>query len=101
MVRIKKGDLVEVVSGKEKGRQAKILKIMGSKVLLEGVNRVKRHTKPSQKNPRGGIVEKEAPLHASNILPVDSKTGKGGRLRMEVKDGKRLRCFVKTGTELK
>ena len=101
MVRIKKGDLVEVIAGKEKGRQGKVLKIMASKVLLEGLNRVKRHTKPSQKNPRGGIIEKEAPLHISNVLPVDSKTGKGGRVRLVVKDGKKLRCFVKTGTELK
>ena len=100
---LKKGDMVQVMSGKERGKTGKILKMYRPKqrVLIEGLNKVKKHTKPSQQNPRGGIIEKEAPLHWSNVLLVDSKTGKGGRLGIGEKDGKRVRVFKKTGTELK
>lgn len=100
---LKKGDLIEVIAGKEKGKQGKILKVFpdDAKVLVEGVNKVKRHTKPSQQNPQGGIVEKEAKLHYSNVLAVDSKTGKGGRLSVKRDGNKKTRFFRKTGTELK
>ncbi len=100
---LKKGDLVEVIAGKEKGKQGKILKVFpsDSKVLVEGLNKCKRHTKPSQQNPQGGIVEKEAKLHYSNILAVDPKTSKGGRLSVKVSEGKKVRYFRKSGSELK
>src|SRR5262245_9163278 len=101
--KIKKGDLVEVIAGKDKGKQGKVLELLVDKmrVRVEGVNRVKRHTKASQKNPQGGIIEKEAPVHYSNVLLVDSKTGKGGRVKIVLKGDKRSRVFKKSGTELK
>ncbi len=101
--RLKKGDLVEVIAGKNKGKQGKILKVyfQEKRFLVEGVNKVKRHTKPTQKLPQGGIIEKEAPLDFSNVLAVDPKTNRGARLGIEFKDGKRLRVFKKTGSFLK
>ena len=101
--KIRKGDLVEVISGKDKGKQGKILELLIKKerVLVEGVNRVKRHTKPSQKSPQGGIIEKNAPIHVSNVLLVDPKTNKGGRVKITIKGDKKTRVFKKTGTELK
>lgn len=101
--KLKKGDLVEVISGKDKGTKGKILKVLTAeaRVIVEGANRVKRHTKPSQAKPQGGIVEKEASLHISNVLAVDPKTNRGGRLKIQEKSGKRLRVFAKSGSELK
>lgn len=102
-LKIKKGDLVEVIAGKDKGKQGKVIGVIidKSRVLVEGVNRVKRHTKPSQKNPQGGILEKEAPIHYSNVLLVDPKTNKGGRIKIVVKGDKKTRVFKKSGSELK
>ena len=101
--RLKKGDLVEVIAGKDKGKQGKILevRVAAGRVLIEGLNRVKKHTKPSQKNPQGGIQDKEAPLHISNVMLVDPKTNKGGRITIVKKGEKNIRTFKKTGTELK
>ena len=101
--KIKKGDLVEVIAGKDKGKQGKVmgLYVDQSRILVEGVNRVKRHTKPSQKNPQGGILEKEAPIHYSNVLLVDPKSGKGARIKTVIKGEKKVRVFKKSGTELK
>jgi len=101
--KMKKGDLVEVIAGKDKGKQGKVLGLLSEKerVLVEGVNRVKRHTKPSQKNPQGGILEKEAAIHVSNVMLVDPKTGKGGRIKITIKGEKKTRVFKKSGTELK
>lgn len=101
--KMKKGDLVEVIAGKDKGKQGKILQLVTKdhRVLVEGVNRVKRHTKPSQKNPQGGIIEKEAAIHWSNVMLVDPKTGKGGRIKVVAKGDKKTRVFKKSGSELK
>ncbi len=101
--KMKKGDLVEVIAGKDKGKQGKILQLITDKnrVLVEGANRVKRHTKPSQSNQAGGIIEKEAAIHASNVMLVDPKTNKGGRVKIVVKGDKKGRVFKKTGSELK
>jgi large subunit ribosomal protein L24 len=101
--KMKKGDLVEVIAGKDKGKQGKIIEIVTDKmrVLVEGVNRVKRHTKPGQKNPQGGIIEKEAAIHYSNVLLVDPKTNKGGRVKITAKGDKKSRVFKKSGSELK
>lgn len=101
--KMKKGDLVEVIAGKDKGKQGKILGLLveKSRVLVEGVNRVKRHTKPSQKSPQGGIIEKEAAVHSSNVMLVDPKTGKGGRIKIAIKGDKKTRVFKKSGSELK
>lgn len=101
--KMKKGDLVEVIAGKDKGKQGKVIGLLTAKqrVLVEGVNRVKRHTKPSQKNAQGGIIEKEAAIHVSNVMLVDPKTGKGGRIKIVNKGDKKTRVFKKSGTELK
>src|SRR5476649_778100 len=74
----KKNDIVQVIAVKYKGKSGKILKLIKDKnrIIVEKVNLVKRHTKPTQKDPQGGIIEKEAPLHVSNVLPVSSITGK-------------------------
>ena len=101
--KMKKGDLVEVIAGKDKGKQGKIVTLLTKKqrVVVEGVNRVKRHTKPSQTNPQGGILEKEAGIHMSNVMLVDPKTNKGGRIKITMKGDKKIRTFKKSGTELK
>ena len=85
-LRIRKGDVVEVRSGDHRGARGKILWIDAEKgkVVVEGVNLVYRHVRPTQKNPQGGRVQKEAPLHLSNVLPYDSAKGKGVRVRFEV-----------------
>ncbi|MFQ5461154.1 MAG: 50S ribosomal protein L24 [Phycisphaerae bacterium] len=85
-LRIRKGDVVEVRSGDHRGARGKILWIDGEKgkVVVEGVNMVYRHVRPTQKNPQGGRVQKEAPIHISNVLPYDSTKGKGARVRFEV-----------------
>ena len=101
--RLKTGDLVVVISGKNKGKQGKIARIIADydRVVVEGVNLIKRHLKPTAKNPQGGILEKEAPLHASKVMPVDPKTGKPTRVRF-TKDakGNTTRVAVKSGEEL-
>ncbi len=101
--RLKKGDLVVVISGKNKGRQGKIARVLTDtdKVIIEGVNLIKRHMRPTAKNPQGGILEKEAPLHACKVMPVDPKTGKPTRVRYAVDaKGHKNRIAVKSGDEL-
>ena len=98
---VKKGDTVQVMSGKDKGKQGVILKAMPSKnrVVVEGVNVMKKHAKPSQANPQGGILEIEAPIHVSNVMPLDPKTGKPTRVGFKVVDGKKVRG-AKSGESL-
>jgi large subunit ribosomal protein L24 len=101
--RLKTGDLVVVISGKNKGRQGKIARVLADddRVVIEGVNLIKRHLKPTPKNPSGGILEKEAPLHASKVMPVDPKTGKPTRVRFKTDEkGNKVRVAVKSGEEL-
>lgn len=98
---IKKNMIVRVISGNHKGSEGKVLYIFPdvNKVIIEGVNLVKRATRPSQDNPAGGFVEKEAPLHVSNVLPVY----KGNATRVGYKkldNGRKVRIAVKTGDEL-
>ncbi len=83
---IRKDDQVEVVSGDYKGQRGKVLKVLPKRglVLVQGINMVYRHVRPSRRNPQGGRLQKEAAIHVSNVLPVDSKTGKGARVRFEV-----------------
>jgi large subunit ribosomal protein L24 len=102
--RLRKNDRVKVISGNHKGKEGKILKIFRDKnrVIVEGVNIIKRHTKPNQKNPQGGITQKEASIHISNVMFIDSKTGQTSRLGMKViKDEtgkfKRMRYCKATG----
>lgn len=84
--KVRKGDRVEVISGDHRGEQGKILRIdpERDRVWVEGVNLVYRHLRPSRSNPQGGRIRKESPIHVSNVLPVDPKTGRGSRVRFEV-----------------
>lgn len=84
--RIKKDDLVIVVAGDHKGQRGKVLRVLPDKqrVLVEGVNMVYRHVRKSQRNPQGGRVQKEAPIHISNVMPIDPKTDRPTRVRFEV-----------------
>jgi large subunit ribosomal protein L24 len=93
MERIRKGDLVEVIAGKEKGKRARVLRVLHKKdrVVLERLQMVKRHTKPTQQNQQGGILEKEGSIHISNVMPIDPGTDKPTRVKTLVKDGTRLR----------
>ena len=102
MMRVKKGDTVVVIAGKDKGKKGTVTKVFTktNKVLVEGVNVITKHQKPTAVNPQGGIINKEAPIHISNVMPVDPETGKGTRVRVEVKDGQKVRVSVKSGKEL-
>jgi large subunit ribosomal protein L24 len=99
---VKKGDKVMVISGKDKGKTGVILSSFPKKdrVLVEGVNIVKKHSKPSQMNPQGGIISQEAPIHVSNVMPLDPKTGEPTRVGIQVVDGKRVRVAKKSGEVL-
>jgi large subunit ribosomal protein L24 len=87
----KRNDVVQVISGKYKGKSGKILRLLKdkNKLIVEKINMVKRHTKPSQKDPQGGIIEKEAPLHISKVLPVSAKTGKPMRFAKWLRENPR------------
>ena len=97
--KIRKGDKVVVLSGKDKGRTGEVVKAMpkDGKVIVSGINVHARHRKPSQTNPQGGIERKEAPLHVSNVAIADPKTGKPTRVRFEERDGKKVRVAAKSG----
>ena len=97
--KIRKGDQVVVLSGKDKGRTGEVVKAMPKegKVIVSGVNVHARHRKPSQVNPQGGIERKEAPLHVSKVAIADPKSGKPTRVRFEERDGKKVRVAVKSG----
>ncbi len=99
---VKKGDKVMVISGKDKGKQGIILEAFPKKdrVVVEGVNIVKKHAKPSQVNPQGGIIETEAAIHVSNVMPIDPKTGEPTRVGYTVVDGKKVRVAKKSGETL-
>ena len=98
---VKKNDIVKVIAGKDRGKTGKILKVFPKKerVIIEGVNLVKRHTRPNQQNPQGGIVEKEAAIHASNVMLIqDNKPSRTG-IRI-LADGSRVRFSKKTGEQV-
>ena len=96
--KIKKGDRVVVLSGKDKGRTGEVVKAMPKegKVIVAGVNVHARHRKPTQQSPQGGIERKEAPLHISKVA-IATADGKPSRVRFEVRDGKKVRVAAKTG----
>ncbi len=85
-MKIKKNDNVQVIAGNNNGKTGKVLKVFPetNRVIVEGVNIRKRHSKPSQKNPQGGIIEKELPIDASNVMVIDQKTGKPSRVGKKV-----------------
>ena len=99
---VKKGDKVKVLTGKDRGKEGVILEAFPKKdrVLVEGVNMVKIHAQPSQDNPQGGILNVEAPIHVSNVLPIDPKSGEPTRVGYEVRDGKKIRIARKSGEPL-
>ena len=98
--KIKKGDRVVVLTGKDKGRQGNVLKVLpkDERVVVEGLNMVQRHTRPTQMDPQGGIKNKEASLHLSNVAVVDSK-GKATRVGFRMEGDKKVR-FAKTTGEV-
>jgi large subunit ribosomal protein L24 len=97
--KIKKGDRVVILSGRDKGKHGEVTKSMpkDGKVLVSGINVVTRHRKPSQANPQGGLERTEAPLHVSKVAIEDPKTGKPTRVRFEVRDGKKVRVASRSG----
>jgi len=99
---VKKGDKVKVIAGKDKGKTGIILAAFPkeNRVIVEGVNIVKKHAKPSQENPQGGILSIEAPIHVSNVMPIDPKTGEPTRVGYKVEDGKKVRIAKKSGAVL-
>ena len=100
---IKKGDTVYVNAGNDKGKTGKVLEVIPSKdrAIVEGINIVSKHTKPSPKNPQGGIVKQEAGIHISNLQVVDPQTGAPTRIGRKVVDGKNVRYAKKSGEEIK
>ena len=99
--KIKKGDRVVVLAGKDKGRQGNVLKVMPKeeRVVVEGLNMVQRHTRPTQMDPQGGIKNKEASLHLSNVAVVDSK-GKATRVGFKMVGDKKVRFAKRSGVEI-
>ena len=99
MNRIRKGDQVVVTTGTDKGKTGENVRVLGDKVVVSNVNVVKRHTKPNpQAGQPGGIVEREAPIHASNVMILNPATGKGERVAFKVlEDGRKLRVFRSSG----
>ena len=97
--KIKKGDDVIVLTGKDKGRKGKVLRVFPteSRVVVQGINIVQRHTRPSQTNPQGGIVNKEAPIHVSNVAVADPKGGKATRVGFRMEGDKKVRFAKKSG----
>lgn len=101
---IKKGDLVQVIAGDDKNAQGRVIKVLVDKnrAIVEGVNMVSKSVKPNAKNPQGGIVKQEAPIHISNLNVVDPKSGKPTRIGRRLNDkGKLVRFAKKSGEEIK
>ena len=101
--RLQKGDMVVVISGKDKGKKGKVMRLFKeeNRVIVEGVNLVKRHMKPNPRMQQGGILEREQPFHASNVMLVDPSTGKGTRIKIKTDDkGVKVRVAAKSGEEI-
>jgi large subunit ribosomal protein L24 len=101
--RIQKGDTVVVISGKDKGKKGKVMRFSAedNRVLVEGVNLVKRHMKPNPRMQQGGILEREQPINASKVMLVDPSTGKGTRMKVKTDDkGVKVRVAAKSGEEI-
>ncbi len=103
MQKIRKGDKVVVIAGKNKGVRGQVLQVLptADKVLVQGVNVITKHVKPTRKNQRGGIEKREAPIHISNIMIADPKTGEPTRVRiMALEGGRKVRVAVKSGEQI-
>jgi len=99
---IKTGDQVMVIAGADRGKVGRVMRIINDKnrVVVEGINRVWKHVRPSQRYPQGGRIQKDAPIHLSNVMPVDPTTGKGTRVKFAEKDGRKHRIAIGSGTDL-
>lgn len=97
--RIKKGDQVVVIAGRDKGKTGDVVRVLGNKVVVSNINIVKRHTKPNpQAGQPGGVIERESPIHVSNVMLFNPASGKGERVGTKVlEDGRRLRVFRSSG----
>ena len=103
-LKIRKGDLVQVIAGDSKGKQGHILEVLlkNNRAIVEGANMISKHTKPNAANPNGGIIKKEASIHVSNLIQVDSKTNKITRIgKKNNSDGKSVRIAKVSGEEIK
>ena len=91
-----------ITTGADKGKTGRVLRVIVDKdrVVVEGINRVWKHVRPSQRYPQGGRIQKDAAIHMSNVMPLDPSSGKGTRVRFQEKDGHKHRMAVKTGTDL-
>ncbi len=100
-LKIKTGDTVRIMAGDHKGTEGKVMKVFvdKNKAIIEGANMVSKHEKPSAKNPQGGIVQKEAPIHISNLALIDAKSGDVTRVGFDIRDGKKVR-FSKKSNEV-
>lgn len=96
---IKRNDKVKVIAGKDKGKEGEVLQAIPAKdhVVVKGINVVKKHQKPTNDNPSGGIVEVEAPIHVSNVMLIDPSNNEATRVGFKVEDGKKVRVSKKTG----
>ncbi len=102
-VHVKKGDMVEVIAGKHRGKRGKVLKVQpkSGRIIIEGVNLVKRHSKPTQKMPQGGIVEKEGPVHGARVMLVCPKCGNAVRVSHGyLADGSKVRVCKNCGEQI-
>ncbi|MGE0551561.1 MAG: 50S ribosomal protein L24 [Kofleriaceae bacterium] len=99
MAHVRKGDLVVVTSGASKGKRGKILRVLGDRVIVEKVAMIKRHSKPTQQNQQGGIVDKEGTIHISNVALWDDKLSRGTRTKIAVEGETKVRVGVKSGTK--
>ncbi len=99
MNRIRKGDQIIVIAGADKGKKGEVVRVAGDKLVVQNVNIIKRHTKPNpQAGVAGGIVEREAPIHISNVMLFNSAAGKGERVGFKVlEDGRKVRVFRSSG----
>ena len=99
---IRTGDTVVIIAGRDKGKTGRVLRVLTARdrVVVEGINRVWKHVRPSQRSPQGGRIQKDAPIHMSNVMPLDPATGKGTRVKVDVRDGQKHRVAVKSGTDL-
>ena len=99
MSRIRKGDQVLVITGKNKGQKGEVVRVVGDRLVVSNINLIKRHTKANpQANQPGGIIEREAPIHISNVMLFNPATGKGDRVGFKVlEDGRKLRVFRSSG----
>ena len=100
--KIRSGDTVQVITGKDKGKRGRVLRVLTKedKVLVEGINRVTKHRRPTQQNPKGERRTQDAPVHVSNVMLVDPESGRPTRVRFEVREDGKHRVAVRSGADL-